>query len=82
MKSIRLALVALAVSTGTLFSFNVLQISPAGKAVRARAISLTETSQADIQNGAIEIKDVKAGTSSVIIEAEAPYVNTRKKDVL
>ena len=89
MKNIRLALVALAVSTGTLFSFNAIQtskikgtVTPADKAVRARAVSPTDTLQADVQNGAFEIKDVKPGTYSVIIEAEAPYTNTRKKDVV
>ena len=89
MKNIKLALVTLAVSTGTLFSFNVLQtskikgtVTPADKAIRAWAVSPTDTLKAEIQNGAFEIKDVKTGTYSVIIEAEAPYANTRKKDVV
>jgi len=89
MKNIKLGLLALAVSTGALFSFNALQaskikgtVTPADKAIRAWAVSPTDTLQAEIQNGAFEIKDVKAGTYSVIIEAEAPYANTRKKDVV
>jgi hypothetical protein len=80
--------VALIVSSGTLFSFNVLQtskikgtVTPADKTVRAWAVSPTDTLQADIQHGAFEINDVKAGTHSVIIEAEAPYANTRINDV-
>src|SRR5688500_5401222 len=89
MKNIRLALVALAVSSGALFSFNALQtnaikgtVTPADKAVRAWAVSPTDTLKADVQNGTFEIKDVKVGTYSVIIEAQEPSANTRKKDVV
>jgi hypothetical protein len=89
MKNIKLALVALAVSSGALFSFNALQtntikgtVTPADKAVRAWAVSPTDTLKAEVQNGTFEIKDVKAGTYSVIIEAVEPYANTRKKDVV
>lgn len=87
MKSIKLSLVALGLSTATLFSFNAIQtnsikgtVTPADKAVRAWAVSPTDTVRADIQNGAFEIKDVKPGTYAVIIEAQEPYANTRKKD--
>lgn len=89
MKNIRLALVALGISSGALFSFNALQtntikgtVTPADKAVRAWAVSPTDTLKADVQNGTFEIRDVKAGTYSVIIEAEEPYANTRKKDIV
>lgn len=89
MKKIKLALVALTVSSAALFSFNVFQastikgtVTPADKAVRAWAVSPTDTLQAVVENGAFEIKDVKVGTYSVIIEAQAPYSNTRKKDVV
>lgn len=89
MKKLRLAIAALALSSVGFLSFNALQntvikgtVTPADKAVRAWAISPTDTLNADVQNGAFEIKDVKAGTYAVIIEAEEPYVNTRKKDVV
>jgi len=89
MKNIKLALVALGISSGALFSFNSLQtnsikgtVTPADKAVRAWAVSPTDTLKADVQNGTFEIKDVKAGTYSVIIEAQEPYASTRKKDVV
>jgi hypothetical protein len=89
MKKIKIALVALAVSSGALFSFNAVQknsikgtVSPADKAVRAWAMSATDTLQVDVENGSFEIKDVKAGTYSVIIEAKEPYASTRKKDVV
>jgi hypothetical protein len=89
MKKTKLALVALAISTGALFSFNAFQtstikgtVTPADKAVKAWAVSPTDTLNADVQNGTFEIKDVKAGTYSVIIEAQEPFANTRKKDVV
>ncbi len=89
MKKISVALAALAISTATLFSFDGIQVnaikgtvSPADKAIRAWAVSPTDTLNAEVQNGSFEITDVKAGTYSVIIEAEAPYASTRKKDVV
>jgi hypothetical protein len=89
MKKMKLALVALSISSVALFSFDALQtnsikgtVTPADKAVRAWAVSQTDTLRADIQNGVFEIKDVKAGTYSVIIEAQEPYADTRKKDVV
>lgn len=89
MKKTKLALVALGISTAAFFSFNALQtnsikgtVTPADKAVRAWAVSPTDTVQVAIEAGAFELKDVKAGTYSVIIEAQEPFANTRKKDVV
>ena len=89
MKKIRVVLAALAISTGALLSFDSIQVnaikgtvSPADKAIRAWAVSATDTLNAEVENGSFEITDVKAGTYSVIIEAEAPYASTRKKDVV
>lgn len=89
MNKLRLTITALAISSIGFFSFNALQnsvikgtVTPADKAVRAWAISPTDTLNADVQNGNFEIKDVKAGTYSLIIEAQEPYANTRKKDVV
>lgn len=89
MKNIKLALSALAISSAALFSFNALQtstvkgsVTPADKGIRAWAISNTDTVNAAIQNGSFEIKNVKPGTYSIIIEAQAPYANTRKKDIV
>lgn len=88
MKKIRLTLAALAVSSAALLSFDAFQsssikgtVSPADKAIRAWAVSADDTLNAEIDNGSFEIRDVKAGTYSVIIEAESPYASTRKKDV-
>lgn len=89
MKNIRLTLAALAISSAALFSFDSFQsssikgtVSPADKAVRAWAVSATDTLNAEVANGTFEINNVKAGTYSVIIEAESPYASTRKKDVV
>lgn len=89
MKKIRLTLAALAFSSMALFSFDAFQsgtikgtVSPADKAIRAWAVSTDDTLNAEVQNGTFEITDVKAGTYSVIIEAESPYASTRKKDVV
>jgi hypothetical protein len=89
MKKIKMSLVALAISSVALFSFNALQstsikgtVTPADKAVNAWAMSATDTLKAEVLNGAFEIKDVKAGTYSVTIEAIEPYANTTKSDVV
>lgn len=86
---LKLALVALGVSTATLFAFTGIQapaikgtVTPADKAVKAWAVSATDTANADVQNGTFEIKVPKAGTYSVIIEAQEPFSNTRKSDVV
>jgi len=89
MKRIKMSLVALAISSVALFSFNALQstsikgtVSPADKATNAWAMSSTDTLKAEVLNGAFEIKDVKAGTYSVTIEAVDPYANATKSDVV
>lgn len=89
MKTIRLTLAALTISAAALFSFKGMEsgsvkgtVTPADKAVRAWAISEIDTLRADVREGAFEIKGAKAGTYNVIIEAEEPFANTRKKDVV
>ena len=89
MKKAKLALVALVISAAMLFSFNALEtskikgtVTPADKAIKAWAISRSDTLSAKVQNGTFEIDNVKAGTYSVIIEAQAPYASTRRKDVV
>lgn len=89
MKRIKMSLVAVALSSVALFSFNAMQstsikgtVTPADKAVNAWAMSATDTLKAEVMNGAFEIKDVKAGTYSVTIEAQEPYANTTKSDVV
>ncbi|MBG9376985.1 carboxypeptidase regulatory-like domain-containing protein [Panacibacter sp. DH6] len=90
MKNTKLALLAMVSSAAMLFSFNGFQtkatlkgsVTPAEKATTAWAISSSDTLHADIKSGTFEFKDVTPGTYSVIIEAQEPYANTRKKDVV
>ena len=88
MKKAKLAIVALVISTAIFFSFNAPPastikgtVTPPDKAIKAWAMSATDTLSANVLNGAFEIKDVKPGTYSVIIEAAAPFASTRRKDV-
>jgi len=89
MKKTKLALVALVISVGILFSFSAIKtstlkgtVTPSGKAIKVWALSATDTLSANVLNGTFEIKDVKPGTYTVIIEAQAPYAATRRKDVV
>ena len=89
MKKNKLVLAALAISAGMLFSFNTFQtssikgtVTPADKAIKAWAMSPTDTLSANVLNGAFEITNVKPGTYSVIVEAQAPYATTRRNDVI
>ncbi len=88
MKKARLTLAALSIVAAGLFAFNVITngsvkgtVNPPDAAVRAWAISGTDTLKADITNGAFEITDAKPGTYQVIIEANAPYKNASKDGV-
>lgn len=90
MKSIKSRLAAfgiVAAATG-LFAFTAIQagsvkgtVSPADGAVRAWALSGTDTLKATIDKGAFEITGAKAGTYRVIIEAKPPYKNAAKDGV-
>ena len=88
MKNTRLAavgagIIAIAISAFTSMQTNSIKgsVTPADKAVKAWAISSNDTLSAPVTNGSFEIQNVKAGDYAVIIEAQAPYANTRKKDV-
>ena len=76
-------IVALGLSAFTFLQTNSIKgtVTPADKAVKAWAISPTDTLSAPVTNGNFEIQNVKAGNYSVLIEAQEPYANTRKKDV-
>ena len=88
MKNTRLALLAIGLSTATLFAFTALQentikgtVSTADKATKAWAISTADTATAEVKDGAFELKVDKAGTYNIIIEAQEPFSNTRKSNV-
>jgi len=77
-------IIAIAISAFTSLQTTSIKgtVTPADKAVKAWALSSTDTLSAPVNNGAFEIPNAKAGTYSVIIEAQDPYANTRKKDVV
>ncbi|HEX5024548.1 MAG TPA: carboxypeptidase regulatory-like domain-containing protein [Agriterribacter sp.] len=88
MKKVRLTLATLGIVAAGLFAFNVIlngtvkgTVTPPDAAVRAWAISGTDTLKADITNGAFEITDAKAGTYKIIVEANAPFKNSVKDGV-
>ncbi|MFT3705888.1 MAG: carboxypeptidase regulatory-like domain-containing protein [Agriterribacter sp.] len=88
MKKARLTLAALGIVASGLFAFNVITngsikgtVSPADSAVRAWAITGTDTLRADVSSGAFEISNAKPGTYQVIIEAKAPFKNAAKDGV-
>jgi hypothetical protein len=89
MKKIKLTLAALAISTAALFSFNSFQstsikgtVTPPEQALNAWAFNATDTFRVAVQNGAFEIIDVKAGTYTLTIEAQEPFANATKNDVV
>lgn len=78
----------LGLSVAGLFSFYSINngsikgtVSPADGAVRAWALSTSDTLRAPVTNGSFEITDAKPGTYRVIIEAKPPYKNIAKEDV-
>jgi hypothetical protein len=90
MKSIKSRMVGLGIvaATAGLFAFTAIQtgsvkgtVSPADGAVRAWALSGTDTLKATIDKGMFEITGAKAGTYRVIIEAKPPYKNAAKDGV-
>ncbi|MCO5241695.1 MAG: carboxypeptidase-like regulatory domain-containing protein [Chitinophagaceae bacterium] len=88
MKKTKLTLTALSIIAAGLFAFNVITngslkgtVSPTDAAVRAWAISDTDTLKTDIADGAFEITDAKPGIYKVIIEANPPYKNAAKEGV-
>jgi len=73
----------------TFFAFRNLQtgsvkgsVTPPDAAVRAWALSATDTFKASVSGGTFEIKDAKPGTYRIIIEATKPYKSQAKEDVV
>lgn len=79
---------AMAVVTAGLYAFTALdnatirgEVIQADYAVKALAISPTDTAQAEIINGSFTLSDLKPDTYQVTIEAKPPYKNLVKEDV-
>ena len=89
MKNARISLMAIAVAAAGLFAFSEVKtgsikgmVNPADGAIRAWALSSTDTVRADVNKGTFTITDCKPGTYRVIIEAKPPYKNTAKDNVI
>ena len=88
MKNAKMSMAALAFAAAGLFAFNAVRtgsvkgtVNPADAAVRAWALSSTDTLKAEINKGTFEITDAPPGTYRVIIEAKPPYKNAAKDGV-
>jgi hypothetical protein len=58
------------------------RVSPYNAVLHVWAVSDTDTARAIVQNGAFEIKNIKAGKYRVIAEGLKPYKVTTKPDVI
>jgi hypothetical protein len=89
MNAIKLKLAALSiVATLGLYAFSARKpgsikgsVTPANAAVKAWAISGSDTLKAGIDRGSFSINDVKPGVYKVIIEAMPPYKNMAEEGV-
>jgi hypothetical protein len=88
MKQMRLGIAALSIAAAGLFAFTGIEtgsikgkVTPPDGATRAWALSSTDTLQTEIKDGNYEIKDAKAGTYRIIIEAKPPYKNAAKDNI-
>lgn len=80
---------AVAFATIGLFSFTNNQttsikgtVSPANSAIRAWAISPTDTFRANVAEGNFAISNVKANTYRIVIETSPSFKNTAKDNVV
>ena len=88
MKNVKLSLAALGISALSFFAFTSAdtgsikgKVTPADAATKAWVMSKTDTVQADISQGQFEVKDLKAGTYNLVIEAKEPYKSIGKEGI-
>ncbi|SRR5258706_11829319 len=88
MKHVKLSLAALGFSAFSIFAFTSAEpgsikgkVIPAEAATKAWVMSKTDTFQAEITQGQFEVKDLKAGTYKLIIEAKEPYKSIGKEGI-
>lgn len=89
MKRIKMSIAAIAVIAGSLLAFNSQgngsikgMVSPAESASKVWAVSETDTLQSGITDGSFELRNVKEGTYRLIVEANPPYKNAAKENVV
>ncbi|MGC4036201.1 MAG: carboxypeptidase regulatory-like domain-containing protein [Chitinophagaceae bacterium] len=88
MKNVKLSLAALGVTAMSLFAFKHADtgsikglVTPADAATKVWVMSKTDTLSADLTQGKFEVKDLKAGTYNLVIEAKAPYKSIGKEGI-
>jgi len=88
MKNVKMSLAALGVGVLSLFAFTKAdpgsikgKITPGDAAAKIWVISKSDTTSADVTDGKFEIKDLKAGTYNIIVEAKAPYKSIGKEGI-
>jgi len=88
MKSVKLSLAALGVMALSLFAFKYADdgsikgtVNPPDAATKAWIMSGADTVQVAIKEGAFEVKNLKAGTYNLIIEAKPPYKSVGKEGI-
>jgi len=89
MKNNKLIILVVALLIAGLFAFRTTwagairgTVVPANAAIRAWAVSATDTFRANVTQGSFQINAVKPGTYRIIIEANAPYKNMDKENTL
>jgi hypothetical protein len=89
MKKIRMASPAFAIAIVSLLSFTTLpatsikgKVTPASYAVRAWAMSESDTLYTTIENGSFEFSNAKPGVYRIIVEALSPYRHLAKDGVV
>jgi hypothetical protein len=89
MKKIRMALPAFAIAVASLVSFKTSpapsikgKVTPANYAVRAWAITETDTLYTTIKDGNFEFPNARPGVYRIVIEALSPYRHMAKDGIV
>jgi hypothetical protein len=88
MKNVKLSLAALGMGAMSLFAFKNADpgsvkgtVTPADAAMKVWLMSKSDTISANITQGKFELKDIKAGTYNLVVEAKAPYKSIGKEGI-
>lgn len=88
MKSVKLSLAALGIGALSLFAFKNAgtasikgTVTPPEAATKVWIMSNADTVSVDVAQGKFEVKDLKAGTYSLVVEAKAPYKSIGKEGI-
>lgn len=89
MKNMKITAMGLAIAATAMLSFTELQqvgikgkVTPAEGAVKAWAISTTDTLKSPITDGTFQFDSIQPGVYRIIVEATAPYKHAAKDSVV